>query len=165
MRSFALLLFLGVILAACSEQQSMTTNFVYTQNLQYVHFRPDQTEERGPVEADAAVEAFRGFPFEEQQQKARTLPQPTFPTISFRSQPDGAVLAIWSLAPGEYEIYMEAAGEKVTAEESNVERVEQIIRDFFAGQRAQLSAELSEPNGAVVRRGFLSRIKGILGLR
>ena len=164
MRNLALLVLLGAMLNACSEQQSMTSNFTYTHAVQYVHFRPDQTEEHGRVDADAAVAAFRGFPFTEQRQKAQTLPEPTFPTISFRSQPDGAVLAIWSLAAGEYEIYMEAAGEKVTAEESNVGRVEQIIRDFFAGERAELSARLAASHGAVVQHGFLNRVKGLLGL-
>jgi hypothetical protein len=143
----------------------MQTDYSYSHDVQLVQFRYDQTEDRGSVDVDAALAAFRGFPFREQQEQARSLPEPTFPTVTFRSHPDGAVLSIWSLEAGEYEVYLEQAGHKVTVEESRVERVEQIIRDFFAGQRSELQAQLSDSRGAVVKGGgFLSRVRSLLGL-
>jgi hypothetical protein len=150
---------------ACSQPSPMPAEHSYSHDVQLVHFRWDQTEERGPVDADAAVAAFRSFPFGEQQEQAQSLPEPTFPTVTFRSHSDGAILSIWSLEPGEYEVYMEHAGQKVTIEESSEGRVEQIILDFFAGLRADLHAQLSTSRGAVVKSGgFFSKVKALLGI-
>ena len=87
---------------------------MYTYDVQYVDFRTDQVKNMGSVDGPGAVSAFRSFPFIEQLQKAQALSEPTFPTISFRSGSDGAVLAVWSLEPNEYEIYFEQNQEKVT---------------------------------------------------
>ena len=70
---------------------------MYTYDVQYVDFRFDQVKEMGEIDIQGAVKAFRSFPFKEQQQKARSLSEATFPTIRFRSHPDKWVLAIWSL--------------------------------------------------------------------
>ena len=123
----------------------------YTHDVQLVHFRHDQVESRGPVDAEGAVAAFRRFPFEEQLRQAASLPEPTFPTTTFRCEDDGAVLAIWSLELGRYEVYMELAGAKVTAEMDDAARVEAAIRDFLAGSRGELFEHLAGTPGAVVR--------------
>ena len=134
---------------------------MYTYNVQYVDFRTDQVEEMGQVDAAGAVQAFRSFPFREQQEKARTLSEPTFPTISFQSKADGAVLAVWSLEPDAYEIYLENQGEKVTVETRGVGLVIQAIESFFGGSRADLYNQLANRPGAVTKRGFLNRLKSI----
>ena len=135
----------------------------YTDDVQLVHFHYDQVEPRGRVDAEGAVAAFRNFPFEEQLRQAASLPEPTFPTITFRCEDDGAVLSIWSLELGQYEVYKELAGANVTAEMDDAARVEAAIRDFFAGSRDELFEHLAGTKGAVVRgRGIWGRIRDAL---
>ena len=134
---------------------------MYTYDVQYVDFRTDQVKEMEQVDAAGAVNAFRSFPFNEQQEKARNLPEPTFPTISFRSQADGAVLAVWSLEPDVYEIYLENEGEKVTVATGQESNVIESITSFFAGDRSDLYNRLATSPGAVTKRGFLNRLKSI----
>ena len=131
---------------------------MYTYNLQYVDFRTDQVKEMGPVDAAGAIKAFASFPFKEQLEKAQGLPEPTFPTISFRSHDDGAALAVWSLEPNVYEIYMENKGEKVTLNSKGDDLVIEAIGSFFSGSRSELFNRLSSVPGAVTKRGFLNRL-------
>ena len=136
----------------------------YSHDVQLVHFAWDQVEERGPVDADAAVAAFRNFPFEAQQLEARSLPEPTFPTVTFRSQGESAVLSIWSLEPRSFEVYLDVNAGKLTVEETSSERIEAIIRDFFSGDQSRLHERLSTMRGAVVQRpGLLNRLKALFG--
>jgi hypothetical protein len=134
---------------------------MYTHDVQYVDFQNNQVKEMGQIDAAGAVNAFRLFPFKEQQEKARTLDEPTFPTISFRSQADGAVLAVWSLESDVYEIYLENKGEKVTVETKEESLVIEAINSFFAGDRSDLYNRLASKPGAVTKRGFLNRLKSI----
>src|SRR5215831_17623653 len=89
-----------------TEGRRDTHTYMYTYDIQYVDFRTDQLKEMGQVDAAGAVQAFRSFPFKEQLEKAKGLSEPTFLTISFRSHHDGAILALWSLEPNIYEIYL-----------------------------------------------------------
>ncbi len=59
---------------------------MYTYNIQYVNFRWDVKKEMGQIDAAGAINAFRSFPFREQQKKAQNLSAPTAPTISFVSR-------------------------------------------------------------------------------
>ena len=153
-------------LTACADPQKTGGDAMYSHSVQLVHFRHDQVEERGEVSAEGAVSAFREFPFEEQIRQAETLPSPTFPTVSFRSQSDGSVLAVWSLEPGLYEVYLEADGKKVTAETTDAQYVEQAIRSFFSGGRAVLLERLSEtPNAVTASRGVWGWLKSMFGRR
>lgn len=72
-------------------ERPMSLHHTYSHDVQLVTFRWDQTEDRGAVDGDAAIAAFRRLPFEQQQELARTLPEPTFPTVTFRSDGDGAI--------------------------------------------------------------------------
>jgi hypothetical protein len=126
----------------------------YTHDVQYVDFNWDQVEEKGPITASAAIEAFRRFPFKEQQQKAQQMSEPTMPTISFRSLDDGAVLSVWSTEPDRYEVYFEFNGEKVTIDESDALQIEDTIGRFFSGSRDELISDLSRNQTAVVKRGI-----------
>lgn len=139
----------------------MSTAFTYTHSVQFVDFPQDRVEERGPLTVDGAITAFRTFPYEEQQRKARSLQAPTFPTLSIRSAPDNAVLAIWSLEPDEYEVYMEREGQQVTSATTDGAWIEACIRAFFAGERASLFDTLSASSRAVTEIGLLDRIRSL----
>ena len=132
---------------------------MYNYNVQYVDFRWDEKKEMGQIDAAGAINAFRTFPFREQQEKAKTLPEPTYPTISFVSQSDGAILSVWSYEPDSYELYLENAGEKVTVETKGESLIIESINSFFAGSRAELFNRLSNIPGAATKRGFLNTIK------
>ncbi len=134
---------------------------MFTYNVQYVDFRQDEKKEMGQIDAAGAVNAFRSFPFKEQQKKAETLPEPTFPTISFVSQSDGAILAIWSYEPDKYDLYLENAGEKVTVETKDETFIVESIKSFFAESRVDLFNRLASKPGAVTKRGFLNTIKSL----
>lgn len=134
---------------------------MYTYDIQYVDFPVDQVKEMGQVTAEEAVKIFQSFPFKEQQEKAKTLTEPTFPTISFRSRNDGANLAVWSLEPNVYEVYFENNGKKVTAETNEKRIVIESIESFFAGNRSDLYDRLSKIPGAVTPGHLFNRIKSI----
>jgi hypothetical protein len=131
--------------------------------VQLAHFRWDQIEERGPVDAGGAVKAFREFPFKEQQQKANGLDEPTFPTVAYRSKDDGAVLSVWSLEPDSYELYMETEGEKVTVTEDDTAPIEEAIGAFFDGHRRDLFERLAHRKGALVKRGVVGWARRLFG--
>lgn len=105
----------------------------------------------------------RSFPFNEQLEKAKTLSEPTFPTISFRSGADDAVLAVWSLEPDEFEIYLEQNEQKVTLAVRGEAPPIDAIQSFFNGSRAELYKRLAKQAGAVTRRGFWIRLKSLFG--
>ena len=134
----------------------------YTHDVQLARFRWDQVEERGAIDAEGAIEAFRAFPFRQEQEAARSLPEPTFPTVSFRSHPDGAVLSVWSLEPGEFEVHLEAGKVQVTVSERDPARIEEAIHHFFAGNRQPLLSGIPSDRDAVPRSGILGRLKGLL---
>ena len=136
----------------------------YSYDVQYVDFDTYEVEDKGSIDSKGAIEAFRSFPFKEQQKKARSLPSPTFPTISFRSDHDDAVLATWSLEPDIFEVYMEINNMKVTVETDDQSYVENTIKDFFQGSRQELFDLLSEHPTAVVVVGLLTRIKKLIGM-
>jgi len=138
-----------------------THTYMYTYDIQYVDFRTDQLKEMGQVDAAGAVQAFRSFPFKEQLEKAKGLSEPTFLTISFRSHHDGAILALWSLEPNIYEIYMENNAEKVTVDTKGEELVVEAINSFFSGSRSDLYKRLSSSPGAVTKRGLVNRLKSL----
>lgn len=121
-------------------------SFAYTHDIQLVHFGPNQVESLGAVEVQDAVRAFRSFPFREQLIQAERIPEPTVPTLSFRSSPDDAALAIWSLADGQYEIHLRVQRRDVTVVETDPGEIEQLIRSFFAGERVKLMDELRDPS-------------------
>ncbi len=135
----------------------------YTHDVQYVHFNWDQIEDRGPVDASGAVEAFRTFPFKAQQREARNLEAPTFPTVAYRSKEDGAVLSVWSLEPDSYELYMEVDGQKVTVALDDTAPIEDAIHAFFAGQRRDLFGRLARRKGATAKRGVLGWARRVFG--
>ncbi|MBK8812726.1 MAG: hypothetical protein IPN69_18615 [Acidobacteria bacterium] len=132
---------------------------MYNYNIQYVDFRWDEKEEMGQIDAVGAVNAFRTFPFPEQYQKAKTLPEPTAPTLSFVSQGDGAILSVWSHEPNEYELYLENAGEKITVETKGESLIVESINSFFAGSRKDLFNRLASEPSAVTKRGFFNTIR------
>lgn len=136
---------------------------MYTCDVQRVDFRWDQTEPRGSVDVERALEEFRRFPFKAQLEKAAALREPTFPTVSFRSSPDAAALAIWSSQPGRYEVYYEQPGRKVTIETSDVAEIERTIQRFFSGERNSLHSDLVKYPGAVAARGILDRLRALFG--
>ena len=137
----------------------------YTHDVQLARFRWDQVEERGPIDVEGAIEAFRGFPFRQEQEVARSLPEPTFPTVSFRSHPDGAVLAIWSLEPGEFEVHLEADRVNVTVPERDPGQIEAAIRHFFAGERRPLLRGSAAQRQPRADSGIAGRLKSWFGRR
>jgi len=152
-----ILLAIVVLFCACGSNNPKVQ--MYNYNVQYVDFRWDEKKEMGQIDAAGAINAFRTFPFREQQEKAKTLPEPTYPTISFVSQSDGAILSVWSYEPDSYELYLENAGEKVTVETKGESLIIESINSFFAGSRAELFNRLSNIPGAATKRGFLNTIK------
>ena len=151
----------GVLaLAACDSGER---TYMYTCDVQFVDFRWDQTESRGTVDVTRALEEFRRFPFKEQLRKAATLREPTFPTVSFKSKPDAAALAVWSLKPDQYEVYYEQPGRKVTIESTDVADIERTIQRFFSGERGSLYSDLARYPGAVTVRSILDRLKVLFG--
>jgi hypothetical protein len=154
-----ILLAIVVLFCACGSNNPKVQ--MYNYNVQYVDFRWDEKKEMGQIDAAGAVNAFRSFPFREQQEKAKTLPEPSAPTLSFVSQSDGAILAIWSYEPNSYELYLENAGEKVTVETTGETLIIESINSFFAGSRAELFNRLASEPSAVTKRGFLNRLKSI----
>jgi hypothetical protein len=131
---------------------------MYTYDVQYVEFRFDELNEMGEIDAHGAVKAFRSFPFKEQQQKARALSEPTFPTITFRSNPDKWALAIWSLEPDLYEVYLEGNGMKVTVETRDQSFIVNVIERFFSGGHSELYEQLAGRPGAVIAQRLWHRI-------
>ena len=131
---------------------------MYTYDVQYVDFRFDQVKEMGEIDAQGAIKAFRSFPFKEQQQKARALSEPKFPTISFRSHTDKWTLAIWSLEPDLYEVYLEGDGKKVTVETREQSFIVNMIERFFSGSRSELYEQLAGRPGAVTAQRLWHRI-------
>ena len=152
-----------VAIATLSACDSAERAYMYTCDVQFVDFRWDQTEPRGTVDANRALEEFRRFPFKEQLRKAATLREPTFPTVSFKSSPDAAALAIWSLKPDHYEVYYEQPGRKVTIESSDLADIERTIQRFFSGERSSLYSDLARYPGAVTVRSILDRLKALFG--
>jgi len=136
---------------------------MYSYDVQYVDFRTDHVKNMGPVDGPSAVTAFRSFPVKEQLQKAQALSEPTFPTIAFRSHSDGAVLAVWSLEPNEYEIYLEQDQQKVTLPVKGEAAPVDAIEAFFRGSRAELYQRLAQQPGAVVQQGVWNRLKALFG--
>lgn len=134
---------------------------MYTYDVQYVDFRTDEVKDMGAVDAAGAVSAFRSFPFKEQLERAKTLSEPTFPTITFRS--DEAVLAVWSLEPDEYEIYLEQNEQKITLTVRGEALPIEAIQLFFNGGRAELYERLAKQPGAVTQRGIWHRLKSLFG--
>jgi hypothetical protein len=151
-----------VLLGSCGSAKRYNTQ-MYTYDVQYVDFRTDQVKDMGAVDAVGAVSAFRSFPFKEQLEKAKTLSEPTFPTISFRSGSDEAVLAVWSLEPDEYEIYLEQNEQKVTLAVRGEAAPIDAIQSFFNGGRADLYERLAKQPGAVTQRGIWNRLKSLCG--
>jgi hypothetical protein len=131
---------------------------MYTYDVQYVDFRFDQVKEMGEIDAQGAVKAFRSFPFKEQLQKARSLSEPTFPTISFRSQPDKWALAIWSIESDLYDVYLEGDGKKVTVETRDQSFIVNAIERFFSGGRSDLYEQMAGRPGAVTAQRLWHRI-------
>ncbi len=152
-----ILLVIVVLFCACGSNNQKIDMFTY--NVQYVDFRWDEKKEMGQIDAAGAVNAFRSFPFREQQKKAETLPEPTFPTISFVSQSDSATLAVWSYELDKYDLYLENTGEKVTVETKDETFIVESINSFFIGSRADLFNRLANKPSAVTKRGFLNTIK------
>ncbi len=152
-----ILLFVVLLFIGCGSNNPKIQ--MYTYNVQYVDFRWDEKKEMGQIDAAGAVNAFRSFPFQEQQKKAETLPEPTYPTISFVSQNDGAILSVWSFEPNSYELYLENTGEKVTVETKDETLIVESINSFFAGSRTELFNRLASSPGAATKRGFLNIIK------
>lgn len=134
---------------------------MYTYDVQYVDSATDQVKDMGPVDVVSAISAFRSFPFIEQLEKAKSLSAPTFPTISFRSGSDGAVLAVWSFEPDEYEIYLEQNDLKMTLGVRGELAPINAIQSFFSGSRAELYEHLAQQPGAVTERGIWNRIKSL----
>lgn len=154
-------LLVAVVSLAASDSAEGT--YMYTCDVQFVDFRSDQTEPRGTVDLNCAIEEFRSFPFKEQLRKAATLREPTFPTVSFKSSPDAAALAIWSLKPDQYDVYYEQPGRKVTIETSDVADIERTIQRFFSGERSALYSDLAKYPGAVTVHSILDHFKAFFG--
>lgn len=86
-----------------------------------------------------------------QLEKARTLEQPTFPTISFECAGDGSVIAIWSLVPDTYQVFhMTDEGKKITIETDDRKRIEHLVELYFSGERQLLEKEMSEDKTVVI---------------
>jgi len=151
-----LLVFVALFMACGSNNPKIQ---MYNYNVKYVNFRWDEKKEMGQIDAAGAINAFRTFPFLEQQEKAKTLPEPTAPTLSFVSQGDSAILSVWSYEPNEYELYLENTGEKVTVETKGESLIVESINSFFAGSRKDLFNRLASEPSAVTKRGFLNTIK------
>ncbi|HEY9436852.1 MAG TPA: hypothetical protein VI260_35800 [Blastocatellia bacterium] len=131
---------------------------MYTYDVQYVDFRYDQVKEMGEVDTQGAVKAFHAFPFKEQQLKARSLSEATYPTISFRAHPDKWTLSIWSLEPDLYEVYLEGKGKKVTVETRDQSFIVNAIERFFSGGRSELYEQMAGRPGAVTSQRLWDRI-------
>lgn len=68
----------------------------FTCEIQKVDFFIDQTEEKGQVNLDQAIEIFQNFPFDEQLKEARERELTScLPTVSFKSE-DRKTLGIWA---------------------------------------------------------------------
>jgi hypothetical protein len=134
---------------------------MYTYDVQYADFEGDQKKEMGPVDASGAINAFRSFPFLEQYERAQSLPDGTAPTISFRSQSDEAVLAVWILEPNVYDVYLELSDGMVTVTTSDESFIIQAITSFFSGSRDDLFKKLAKTPGAVTKQGLLKRINSL----
>jgi hypothetical protein len=131
---------------------------MYTYDVQHVDFRFDQVKEMGEIDAQEAVKAFRSFPFKEQHQKARSLSKPTFPTISFRSRADKWTLAIWSIEPDLYNVYLEGDWKNVTVETPDQSFIVNAIERFFSGGRSDLYEQMAGRPGAVTAQRLWRRI-------
>lgn len=86
-----------------------------------------------------------------------------FQQFLFRSGGDGAVLAVWSLEPDEYEIYLEQNEQKVTLAVRGEAPPIDAIQSFFTGSRAELYERLAKQPGAVTQRGIWNRLKSLFG--
>ena len=128
---------------------------MYTYDVQYAEFDWNQVKEMGSIDVAGAIKAFSTFPFIEEYEKANSLPEGTAPTISFRSQSDKAILSIWLMEPGLYEVYMEDKGKKVTVETSNEQFITETIESFFGNSRSDLFKQLANQPGAVIKVEFL----------
>lgn len=135
---------------------------MYTYDVQYPEFAWDQVKEMGHIDAAGAAEAFRKFPFRELIAKADSLgPEWTAPTISFRSQSDGATLSYCMRAADYREIYMENEGETVTVGPIDEQFMVEAIESFFSGSRADLYERLASHPVAVTQRSLWKRVKSL----
>jgi hypothetical protein len=129
---------------------------------QYVDYKWDQHKEFGNVSVREAVNAFNAYPYKEQLEKAQTLSQPTFPTISFECAEDGSVIAIWSLVPGQFEVFHQTSkSKKITIETDNKKYIEHLIELYFSGERQSLEKEMSEDKTATIVTSFWQKIMSV----
>ena len=78
---------------------------MFTHTVLYASPSPDDFEERGAINRDAAVALFRSFPFEAEHRKRATDDSLTVPTLTFTDATDESTLTIWSPDPGEFVVW------------------------------------------------------------
>jgi len=118
---------------------------------QYVNYKWDQDKDFGKVTIDEAISAFHKYPYQEQLEKARTIKQPTFPTVSFECGNNKSNFAVWSLSIGVYEVfYRTNSGKKITIETKKAREIETLMRMYFDGDSDDLESRMSEHEAAVI---------------
>jgi hypothetical protein len=134
---------------------------MYTYDVQYADFDTYQVKEMGIIDVSGAISAFRSFPFKEEYEKARLLPDGTAPTISFRSQADEVTLAVWLYEPEVYEVFLKLSDAMVTVRTSDEQFIIEVIKSFFTGSREDLFKQLKSNPIAVTRQSLRRRLKSI----
>lgn len=134
----------------------------YIHTEQYVDHKWDEKKIFGSVNVSQAIQAFQNYPYADQLRKAPTIQQPTFPTISFECSEDASVLAIWSLSPGNYEIYHRSpTGKQYTIEVSDTDYIVEVIEIYFSNDREKLKVELENHKGVVIAGGFFKKMMSL----